>query len=288
MNSPLRIASILLTVCCLSVQATDHVNLAPNAILSFTFPDLPETFFSKATHQKYPPMLSARLPENYTRDGKFPLFVFLNGGNGGRGDSSPARDIVGPRDFIVVSVPLFRDASGAKAPPLPGVNTDALVNINDAPVLGASYRVMLQKLLDAVPNISTERSTLGGFSNGAHATGALLAAKDPFILDHFTAFCFFEGGMALAMNPSALQEPALKHCRFIALFGDHDKDPKLQTMRKLVAEPLVDSLAREASLLQLDFTRIVMKGYGHETPPEYQKLLGSWIRGEKLPEIPAK
>ena len=43
-------------------------------------------------------------------------------------------------------------------------------------------------LLDAVPNITPERSTLGGFSNGANTTGVLLAGQDDFILRHFRAF----------------------------------------------------------------------------------------------------
>lgn len=32
----------------------------------------------------------------------------------------------------------------------------------------------------------------------------------------------------------------------------------------------------------LDFTSIVMRGHGHELPPNYITLLGQWVRGEKL------
>ena len=287
MNTLLRIFAILVSTSLFIARAMAEVKLEPNAKLSFEFPELPETFLSKSTHDKIPAILSAQLPRNYTREGKFPLFVFLNGGNGGRGDSSPARSIVGPDDFITVSLPLFKDPSGAKAPALPGVTVDLsyLVNINDAPVLGSSYRAMLQKLFETVPNISTERSTFGGFSNGAHATGALLTAKDEFILKHFTAFCFFEGGMALALNPAALQQPALSRARFIMLTGDHDSDPKRQAQRTLIGEPLITGISKQASELHLDFTRIIMRGYGHAMPSEYQKLLGNWVRGEMLPKV---
>jgi len=287
MHRLFRTTAILFLLTGFAMVAADEVKLEPNAKIGFEFPDLPETFYSKSTHENHPAMLSAQLPENYTRDAKFPIFVFLEGGNGGRGDSSTARSIVGPRDFITVSLPLFRDGSGTPPPAIPGLsfNTSFMVNMNDAPALSGSYRIMLQKLFDAVPNITTERSALGGFSNGAHATGALLVSNDEFILGHFTAFCLFEGGLDLALHPEALRQPAMKRCRFIMLFGDHDDDPKLQMGRAMIGEPLIRQLQEKASALNLDFTRIVMHGYGHKMPPEYRNLLGNWVRGEKLPEI---
>ena len=284
------VVACLLALAGALASAEDAVKLEPNAKLSFEFPDLPETFFSKATHQPAPALLTAQLPENYVPGGRFPLFVFLGGGNGGRGDSTTARSIAGPRDFIAVSLPLFRDSTAAAAPVLPGlpINPKEMVNGADAGILGRAYRVMLQRLLEAVPNVTRERSAFGGFSNGAHATGALLAAKDEFVLSHFTAFCFFEGGMPLLLNPAALDQPALRHGRLIVLFGDSDPNPQLQLARKLLAGPLLEKLSQEASTLELDFTHITMHGYGHTMPPEYQKLLGAWVRGEKLPEIPVK
>jgi hypothetical protein len=290
MKISFRLTTVLFLLTGFAAFAADQVKLEANAKIVFEFPDLPETFYSKSTHEKHPAMLSAQLPENYTRDAKFPIFVFLDGGNGGEGNSSSARSIVGSRDFITVSLPLFRDASGAPPPSVPGLsfNTSSMVNINDAPALSGAYRTMLQKLFDAVPNITSERSALGGFSNGAHATGALLAAKDEFVLGHFTAFCLFEGGLELALHPEALQQPALKRCRFIMLFGDHDDDPKLQMGRTLIAGPLISKLQDQASARKLDFTYIVMHGYGHQMPPEYRQLLGNWVRGEKLPEIQLK
>jgi len=287
MNIAFRIAAILCLLSRFPVRAADEVKLEPNAKIALEFPDLPETFQSKSTHEKHPAMLSAQLPENYTRAAKFPIFVFLDGGNGGGGNSSSARSIAGPRDFITVSLPLFRDPSGAQTAGIPGfpVDTSFIVNMSDAPVLSAAYRTMLQKLFATVPNITSERSTLGGFSNGAHATGALLASKDEFVLGHFTAFCFFEGGLGLLLHPEALQQPVLKRCRFIVLFGDRDDDPKLQIARTLIAGPLIEKLQGQAAELKLDFTRIVMHGYGHQMPPEYRKLLGEWVRGEKPAEI---
>jgi hypothetical protein len=285
---PATCAFLVLIALLLAGAVADEVKLEPNAKFTFEFPELPETFFSKSTHESVPAMLTAQLPENYSAAGKYPLFVFLEGGNGGRGDSTQGRAIVGLRDFITVSMPLFRDASGAKPPPIPGLplpfNFGYMVNLNDAPVLGKSYRTMLEKLFAAVPNIATERSAFGGFSNGAHATGALLAAKDEFITSHFKAYCFFEGGLALALDPSALEQPALRDSRFITFYGDHDNDPKLQVQRTLIGEPLFQKIQDQAATLHLDYQRIVMHGYGHQMPPEYKKMLGQWIRGEQLVE----
>ena len=279
---PSLLIAMLLSLAAVPALAADAVRLERNGKLTFEFPELPETFFTQATGEKRAALLTAQLPENYTRDGRFPIFLFLNGGSGGRGNDLTARAIVGTRDFISVNVPLFKDKPPANPPQIPGFNyrADQIILPSDAAVLSRAYRVMLQKLFDTVPNIVKERSTLGGFSNGAHAAAALVAGKDEFILSHFTAFCFFEGGLALALNPAALQQPALKQSRFILLFGDADDGAGRKS-----AEPFLAALTREATAAKLDFTRVVMHGYGHKLPPEYMKLLGQWVRGEKIAEV---
>lgn len=91
-----------------SASAVDQVRLEPNEILKFEFPDLPETYFSLSTDKKQPAMLTAQLPANYSRDGKFPLFLYLAAGGGSAGDRAPShRFIIGPRDYITVDLPLF-------------------------------------------------------------------------------------------------------------------------------------------------------------------------------------
>jgi hypothetical protein len=97
----------------------------------------------------------------------------------------------------------------------------------------------------------------------------LLAGQDDFILRHFRAFYFVEGGNALAAN--ALHRTALKPCRFLLMSGDQGNDY------------LKPPLAFGAKKHGLDFTFITMRDTGHEFPRNYQLLLGQWIRGEKLP-----
>ena len=281
MNTPLLIVIVAL-LASPSALFCDEPKLVPNAKLTFEFPELPETFYTQSTGDKRPAMLTAQLPENYTREGRFPIFVFINGGNGGRGDSLTARSIAGPRDFIAVSLPLFKDKAPANAPQIPGfkLNPAQIILPGDGAILSRAYVPMLKKLCDTVPNIAKEHSVLGGFSNGAHAASALVADGDEFILSHFTAFCFYEGGIAVALNPAALHRPGLKGSRLIALFGDGG-----DIAGRKLAEPFLVELTAQASAAKLDFTRIVMRGHGHEMPPEYTKLLGNWIRGERLPEV---
>lgn len=297
MNGMIRHAAIVLAVAAMAaplgaLHAADEIKLESKAKITLEFPDLPETFYAEATKQQVPARLTAELPENYSREGRFPVFVFLGGGNGGRGADTTARSIVGPRDFIAVNMPLFKDHSASNPPLLQGidlravgVSTSRLIFPSDAAKLSQAYRVMLQKLFDTVPNIAVERSTFGGFSNGAHATAALLAVKDEMLLRHFRAFYLVEGGLALLANPTALEEPVLRQCRFIMLFGDHDSDAMLQAARTLIAEPLLGALAQKAATQRIELTRITMRGIGHAFPAEYKKLLGCWVREEELPEI---
>ena len=286
----MKLACTLLAALMLASPAALHADpakLEPNAQLTLEFPELPATYYEQKTGKKTVPMLSAQLPENYAADKTFPLFVFIDGGNGGAGgNASFARRIIGARDFIALNLPLFKDAR-AKPPSLPGVslNMGYMINSNDAAVLGSSYRIMLEKLAQTIPNIDAARSTLGGFSNGAHATSVLAAAKDEYILSHFTAFVLLEGGIGFALNPSALQDPALKGHRFIVLFGDTDKDLKQQIQRTLVGAPMILLMEQRAHAAGLDLTHIVMRGRGHEQPAEYLKLIGAWARGEALPEV---
>jgi hypothetical protein len=225
------------------------------------------------TSDKQPARLTAQLPENYSREGKFPICVYLDGGNGGRGDKQGiARRIVGSRDFICVNLPLFKRT-----------NDGVLVSMDDFQSVSLAYHSMLQQLFDTVTNITTEGSALGGFSNGAHTTGVLLAAHDEFILSHFRAFYFVDGGFGpLAAN--ALPKPAMKLCRFLVLRGENPDDDQIDSKAERESDThLALALEFEAQKLHLNFTSLNMSGIGHDFPPKYIAIVGEWIRNEKLP-----
>jgi predicted esterase len=259
-------------------RGADDVKLEPNALWHLNFPDLPDTLATLTRGEKRPAQLTAWLPANYSRQGKFPIFLILNGGDGGFGDTLPLRPgTVGSNDFIYVNLPLFRRADIG---PMWMENYDAM---------SRAYRVMLQKLFDTVPNITRERSAFGGFSNGAHALGVLLAHSDAFLLKHFQSFYLIEGGIgaltASVTNPDVA--PALKGSRILLMYGDKPlagDDPTYSQMYHHLGRACVLSAKRA----NLDLTLLVMHGYGHELPSKYEPSLKAWIRGEKLPEFEEK
>jgi predicted esterase len=249
--------------------------LQANAVLSFDFPNLPDTLMTLSSGEKKPARLTAQLPENYSRDGKFPLFIFLTGGAGGRGDAQPsARELVGTRHFICVNLPQFKRSYSTNE-----AFRGVVISTEDFATVSGAYRTMLEKLLDTVPNITPQGSTLGGFSNGANTTAVLLAGQDEFILRHFDSFFLIEGGFG-PLNANILQKPAIKRCRFLILRGDapEDEHPGVRESNEYQARAL-ESAARE---FHLDFTSVVMRGAGHALPPNYEILLGQWSQGEKL------
>lgn len=260
-------------------RSADDVKLEANARWHLYFPDLPDTLATKVTGQKQPTQLTVRLPANYSSAGKFPIFLFLDGGNGGFGDRLALdRRTIGTNDFICVNLPLFKHA-------YPDTNS-GLVTMDDYDTLSHAYQVMLQKLFDTVPNITPERSAFGGFSNGAHTLGVLLARRDKFILEHFQSFYLVEGGFGSFAASAATSEvlPELKRSRFLLMYGDHPNpgdDPDGWMMHDYLARACVVNAKQN----HYNLTSVVMHGYGHECPPNYTELIGKWVRGETLPEL---
>jgi predicted esterase len=269
MQNTLKILALVFVVIA-RAQGAEVVSLEPDATLRFEYPDLPDTLATMDTGERQPARLTARLPENYSRDDRFPLCVYLDGGNGGRGDKPGiARAIVGSTNFICVNLPLFKRAYNT--------NDSSLVSVDDFVIVSHAYHDMLQKLYDSVPNITTEHSVFGGFSNGAHTTALLVAGQDEFILHHFQGFYIVEGGAPLAAN--ALQKHSLKQSRFLFLHGDYpDSTPGIEGWGFI--NHAIEYFAKAE---KLDFTTIPMLKTGHDFPPKYMAIAGQWIRGEKLP-----
>lgn len=262
------------------VRGENEVKLEPNARWHLYFPDLPNTLAAMVTGEKQPTQLTVRLPANYSANGKFPLFLFLNGGNGGFGDRMPVdRATIGSNDFICANLPLFKRSIASTN------RDDITVVMEDYETISNAYQIMLQKLFDTVPNITRERSALAGFSNGAHTIGFLLERHDEFILQNFQSFALVEGGFGSFAASTAIPviTPRLKQSRIFVMYGDKFS-PEYATL-PVIHENLVRACALNAQSNHLDLTSVVMHGYGHEWPPQYADLLGKWVHGEKLPEL---
>jgi hypothetical protein len=157
-----------------------------------------------------------------------------------------------------------------------------LISMEDFDTISRSYRMMLQKLLDAVPNISSTRSVLGGVSNGAHTAGVLVAGQDEFILRQFRSFFFWEGGADMLAG-HALEKASARHHRFLMLQGDQPSQDKAEPLFREYYTHIAQALECVAKELHLDFTSVVVRGYGHEFPTNYFPLINRWARDEKLP-----
>ena len=275
----LSLLIVALTTC---ANAADDIKLEANAEWHLNFTNLPATLANLANQEKRPAQLTVWLPANYVRERKFPLFLILDGYDGGFGDRLPLRPgTVGSNDFIYVNLPLFRSTYA-------GTDDSLIVNMGDYDVMSNAYRIVLQELFNIVPNITPEQSALGGFSNGARALGVLLARRDPFILQHFRSFYLVEGGFgslaACVVMPGV--DTALKQSRILLMYGDKpmpDDDPV-----RIVNDHLARACALNAKHFHFDLTSVVMQGYGHELPTEYEQVLKAWIRDEKLLEAQQK
>lgn len=261
----------------LAISAAAAPELKPGAILEFHFPELSENLATWFENQPVPNVLVAELPANYTPEGRFPIITYIDGGTGGIYlRTKRLREAVGPNDYICLRLPLFK---AAKIPTDPAGGKAVLSK--DFDVIRKNYRVMLQRLFDAVPNITRERSIFGGFSNGAHTTAVLLEGRDDFLLEHFTHFYFAEGGIR-QLTADTLSNPALRDAHFLVLIGDRGRGNPFE------GEGFAGKFAAVAKSSGLDFTLLPMRGYGHELPLDYLKLLRPWAAGEPLVLPPPK
>ena len=163
--------------------------LAPGSTFTVAFPEMPPTFYDLSQKKDVKAEMTVFLPQNYDPQRKHPLLILLNGGDGGRGsDPVIARKLSEEKDFVCVSVPLFK-VTNPKAP-----GGEFIMRDPDGKYMWPFFRTMLEKLDALVPNIDPDHRVLGGFSNGAHATQGLIDESDGEVARRFSAFLFVEGG----------------------------------------------------------------------------------------------
>jgi hypothetical protein len=181
------LAALLCVGNCLAAEPAPE--LAPGRTFTITFPEMPPTFYDLYQKKDVKAQMTVFLPTNYDPARKHPLLVFLSGGDGGTGSNlGVARGLSAEKDFVCVSVPLFK-VTDPKAP-----GGDYIMRNPDARYMWPFFRTMLTKLESLVPNIDPTHRILGGFSNGAHAVQGLIDESAGEIARRFSAFLFVEGG----------------------------------------------------------------------------------------------
>ena len=162
--------------------------VAPGTTITAIFPEMPPTFYDLSQKKDVKAQMTVFLPTNYEPGRKHPLLVFLGGGDGGTGTNPAVAALTAEKDFVCVSVPLFK----VTAPNAPG--GDRIMRDPDGKYMWPFFRTMLTKVEELVPNSDPAHRVLGGFSNGAHATQGLIDESEGEITRQFSAFLFVEGG----------------------------------------------------------------------------------------------
>ncbi len=232
--------------------------LAPGSTLTVQFPEMPPTFC--AVHQKknIKAQMTIFLPTDYEAGKKFPLLIFLNGGDGGTGaDLGVARSLSEGKDFVCVSLPLFKKGD----PNAPG---NYVMNAEDGPYMWPFFKTMLAKLDEVVPNIDPAHQVLGGFSNGAHATAALLDASEGEVSRRFRAFLCVEGA-------GRLQHYDLLKGKPILMVSSNAK-----------SQPRAQQICDAAKAAGAKATLLVEDVGKHDFPVRAYPAVRQWLRGPAL------
>ena len=157
-------------------RAELKAQVAPSASLKFDFPEL--------TVDRHGAMAACHLtlPADYVAAKKYPLVVWLGGGEGG---NTPSKAFLPEGDFILVGLPYPK-----------GANNPAQANmVGDYAKVWTYQRFMLDEIAKVVPNIDKSHSIIAGFSNGGHAIdGMLRLSSGPKLTDYFSVFIFADGG----------------------------------------------------------------------------------------------
>src|SRR5512140_417910 len=255
---------VAVSLACGAFAAELAPRLVPGTTLTNIFPDMPQTFFAMQQKKNVPAQMTVYLPSNYDPAKKWPLLIWLNGGDGGDGTTlGVARGVTQGRDFICVSVPLFKASlapvSGPKGP-RPGF----VMNASDGKVMWPHFRTMLERLEKLVPNIDLAHRVLGGFSNGAHATAALIDSSDGELTRIFSAFVVVEGAGKLEHYERLKAKP------FLMLSSNAKSKPR--------AEQIVEA-AKAAGAR----TTFLFEDVGkHDFPASAYPAVTRWLRGPAL------
>jgi predicted peptidase len=235
--------------------------LAPGTTFTVTFPEMPPTFYAVFEKQDAKAQMTVFLPSNYDAGKKFPLLIFLNGWDGGAGgDLGVARSLCQGRDFICVSMPLFKATDFKVADPnVPGAGF--VMQAEDGKYMWPFFRTMLEKLEEVVPNIDPAHRILGGFSNGAHAIAALLDESEGEVARRFSAFLLVEGGGKLQ------HYDLLKNKPFLMVSSNAKSKRRAQEICDTAK-----AAGAKATLLVEDVGK-------HDFPVSAYPDVGQWLRG---------
>ena len=245
-----------------SAQAQDTVKWnTPGKTYAMEFPELPITFYALARDTALTTRMSVYLPENYSTNRDFPLMLWLNGGDGGTGNLlNRPKEISENRDYICANFPLFKHEFAPMKPDSSNWIWRWLIRDWDHDLLWPAYSVMLEELHKRIPNINRENSVMGGHSNGAHTTVALLNG-DNDIRKYFRRYFISDGGIFLHTRQ--------KYKGLSILIFKAEKNDN--------TTPL-EYIHRDLVLNGIDAEYVLMKNAGHSFKEQYYVELRDWLK----------
>lgn len=236
-----------------SLAADLAPRLTAGKTFTVQFPEMPPTFYALEQKEDVRAQMTVYLPTNYDAARKYPLFIFLNGGNGGAGvNLGVARSLTEGKDFVCVSVPLFKTSESRGF---------VILSAPDGQYMWPFFEAMLEKLEEMVPNIDSAHRILGGFSNGAHATAALLDGSEGEVARRFSAFLFVEGGGKLEHYDQLKGKP------FLMVSSNPKSRPRAQEICDTAK-----AAGAQATLIFYDAGR-------HDFPIGAYPAVRQWLRG---------
>ena len=218
--------------------------LVPGGTFVLKFPEL-----GPSVKKDYRPMqMHVVLPEEYSPDRVWPLYVSLGGGGG---SDRPNRLAAG-LGFVAVGLPYPRNPR----------------NIEQAAfspfTLWSYYKPMLQKLDRVLPNLHPTNRVVFGFSNGANAVTALVAFSDTQFTKQYRFLIIHEGGMHQGRWSDEVWQD-LQSCALLYSGGDKSFGRQIAGMHSEAVEKNVDA-------------RLLIYAGGHEVNREVRDTVRAWIR----------
>lgn len=245
-------------------------DLKPGTRIILKFPDLRQTLCSTQSGQEAETQAYLALPENYSPERKFPLFVFLYGGHGGPG-AGPGRgqQIMENKDCIFVNLPLFK----TKFDPTGTFKGLLITTEQDGETICRAYTSMLKKVYATIPNIDTAHKIIGGVSNGAHSIVAMFEQGDAYLMSTFRNLVLIEGGWYSIQTFDRYQGKGILY-----LHGDYARQN--DWLGKKMREDLPKAVKKFEGAItthQLNATGLVMKDTGHEMPVKFDADVKAWV-----------
>lgn len=235
------------------VKVSDDVK--PGATLVLEFPDLPKD------RRGQPTSCTVRLPQGYDTAKKFPLVIWMSGGDGG---NTPNSSFLPDGDFVTAGLPFMKGAN----------NPNQANMVGDFDKLWDYHRAMIKKIHERIPNLDKETSIIGGFSNGAHAIDGELRArggKEGGIADYFGAFILADGGGA---GGATGNYPSLKGKYAYVCYGETSP-----------AANYVPGVGKNFKSRGTEMVLSKMEKTGHEFTASEQAKVKEWLARVALPGL---